>query len=80
MTGDDYPAVRHLAARALGRLLPPALPALAAYDSTAPEAERRRVAERIRRAVPAGALDPPDAVAARRLRAAARGVAIEIGE
>ena len=80
MAADEYPAVRHLAGRALGRLLPEAPPALAAFDPTGPESGRRRAAEQIRAALPGAAVVVPDLDAVRRLRGSARAVAIEIGE
>jgi hypothetical protein len=81
MTGDDYPAVRHLAARALGRLLPGLQPALGAdYDPTGTASARRQAAAQLRRAVPAGAIVAPDPAFVRQRRGAAREVAIEIGE
>jgi predicted CXXCH cytochrome family protein len=80
MVADDYPAVRHLAGRALGRLLPHALPALAAYDPAGPGDRRRRVADQIRAALPGEAVVVPDLDSVRRLRGSARAVAIEIGE
>jgi predicted CXXCH cytochrome family protein len=90
MDGDDYPAVRHLAWRALGRLLatgvgaaaagasPPA--PLASYDPTGPPKDRRAVIEAVRGALPSGSVSTPDPETARLLRARARQVAIEIGE
>jgi predicted CXXCH cytochrome family protein len=81
MADDDYPAVRHLAWRALGRLLSaPTPPAVAAYDPTGPVVERRALVERIRRALPPATVTAPAPVSIASLRAAARDVAIEIGE
>jgi hypothetical protein len=80
MANDDYPAVRHLAARALGRLVP-SLPALAAYDPNDERAAARRAAvERVRAALPSPSVTAPDPVRVRRLRDASAAVAIEIGE
>jgi hypothetical protein len=84
MAGDRYPAVRHLAARALARLLEPGLPAAAAqaraFDPTAPAPARaRQLAElRAQLALPPASLPPPSRVAA--LRRQARAVDIDIGE
>jgi hypothetical protein len=81
MTGDDYPAVRHLAARALGRLLPSLRPALDAdYDPTGTESARRQTAAQLLRVAPARAIVAPDPAFVRQRRGAAREVAIEIGE
>jgi hypothetical protein len=80
MANDDYPAVRHLAARALGRLVP-SLPALGAYDPNEDRAEDRRAAvERVRASLPPSSVTAPDPARVRRLRDAAVAVAIEIGE
>jgi len=80
MTDDAYPAVRHLAARALGRVLP-SLGALAAsFDPTGDEAARHAAAASLASALPAGAIRAPDPSLVRRLRTAARVVAIDIGE
>ena len=80
MANDDYPAVRHLAARALGRLVPN-LPALRAYDPNEDRAEDRRAAvERVRTSLPPASVAAPDPVRVRRLRDAAVAVAIDIGE
>jgi hypothetical protein len=83
MERDDYPAVRHLAWRALGRLSGeggPAAAAAASYDPAAPPAARRAACGAIRAALPAGAVADLDGARAARLRADARLVAIEIGE
>ncbi len=75
MTGDAYPAVRHLAWRALERL------GVAApdYDPSAEAAARAAVVARIRARVATDALAPaPELVA--RLRARGHGEDIEIGE
>ncbi len=80
MADDDYPAVRHLAARALGRLVP-FRAALAAYDPNQSRAgERRAAAERVRASLPPSSVVAPDAARVRRLRNAAAAVAIDIGE
>jgi hypothetical protein len=76
MANDDYPAVRHLAWRALRRREP--IPH--DYDPTGPAPERRRDCAAIRAALPAAAVSAPEPAAARRLRAQARLRAIEIGE
>ncbi len=82
MAGDDYPAVRYLAARALGQLLPaPALAApLAGYDPNGAAGERQRAVVRLRASLPERAVAAPAPALVRRLRAAATEVAIEIGE
>ena len=80
MANDDYPAVRHLAARALGRLVP-SVPALAAYDPNDDRAAARRAAvERVRASLPPPSVVAPDPARVRRLRDAATAVAIDIGE
>ena len=80
MANDDYPAVRHLAARALGRLVPN-LPALRAYDPNEDRGENRRAAvERVRASLPPSSVAAPDPARVRRLRDAAVAVAIDIGE
>ena len=80
MANDDYPAVRHLAARALGRLVP-SLPALAAYDPNDDRSAARRAAvERVRASLPPSSVTAPDPARTRRLRDAASAVAIDIGE
>jgi hypothetical protein len=83
MINDDYPAVRHLAWRALGRLSDgqAARPLRAIdYDPTGPAGERRRAGEAVRAALPPAALSAPEAAVSARLRAQARMAAIEIGE
>jgi len=80
MENDDYPAVRHLAWRALRRLGGDRPPAAGAYDATADGPERVRACAAIRAALPPGGAIDPDRAAAARLRAEARLVAIEIGE
>jgi hypothetical protein len=80
MTGDDYPAVRHLAWRALGRLTGGAPAALADYDPTGAAPDRRRACQAIAAALPAVAAVAPAPASTARLRAVARQVAIEIGE
>ena len=79
MANDDYPAVRHLAARALGRLVP-SLPALAAYDPNEtvprPAAPPSNGCARRCRRLGGGARSGR----VRRLREAAVAVAIDIGE
>jgi len=80
MANDGYPAVRHLAARALGRLVP-SLPALAAYDPNDDRSAARRAAvERVRASLPPSSVAAPDPARAQRLREAATAVAIDIGE
>jgi len=80
MASDHYPAVRYLAARALGRLVP-SLPALAAYDPIDDRAAVRRAAvERLRASLPPPSVTAPDPARVRRLREAATAVAIDIGE
>src|SRR5207302_978033 len=59
MTGDDYPAVRHLAWRALRRL-GGAAPSLPDYDATADADRRAQACAAIRRALPAGSVTDPD--------------------
>jgi hypothetical protein len=80
MANDDYPAVRYLAARALGRLSP-SRPALAAYDPFDDRAGARGAAvERVRASLSPPSVVAPDAAQVRRLRATATAVAIDIGE
>jgi predicted CXXCH cytochrome family protein len=80
MANDGYPAVRHLAARALGRLVPSS-PALAAYDPNDDRSAARFAAvERVRASLPPPSVMAPDPARARRLREAATAVAIDIGE
>jgi hypothetical protein len=75
MAGDDYPAVRHLAWRALGRLGVDA----ADYDPSADGRARSAAVERVRaRLGGGGAKSAPEVVA--RLRARAVGGDVEIGE
>jgi hypothetical protein len=95
MAGDRYPAVRHLAARALGRVLGEGSPEAAAwarrFDATAAAPERAAVLASLRRALPPSWGQPsrapssrdetgPDAARVARLRADARRVDIDIGE
>jgi predicted CXXCH cytochrome family protein len=83
MQGDSYPAVRHVAWRALRRLAAPdALPAagLAAdYDPSGDTVQRARVVARVHRELGVAAAGPavPTVTA---LRAKARDRALEIGE
>ena len=80
MANDDYPAVRHLAARALGRVVP-GLAALAAYDPNDDRTgERRAAVERVRASLSPASVVTPEPARVERLRAAAGTVAIEIGE
>ena len=55
MAGDDYPAVRYLAARALGQLWPaPALASpLAGYDPNGAAGDRQRAVAQLRASLPA---------------------------
>ncbi len=88
MADDAYPAVRHLAARALGRLIPSlALPgpppgsALRAYDPNEDRARERQAAvDRVRAALPPAAVVAPAPAALQALRVAAVAAAIDIGE
>jgi hypothetical protein len=82
MAGDDYPAVRYLAARALGQLWPaPELASpLAGYDPNGAARDRQRAVAQLRAALPERAVAAPAPALVRRLRAAATEVAIEIGE
>jgi hypothetical protein len=76
MAGDTYPAVRHLAARALGRL---GVDGAAAFDPSAPADERAAAVARLRARLGPGAVAPPPAeVAALRARAPRQDV--DIGE
>jgi hypothetical protein len=88
MAGDRYPAVRHLAARSLARILAAAAPQAAAlaraFDSTADAAARARALAALREALIGHTSDdletdlaPPRLA---RLRAEARRVDIDIGE
>ena len=80
MANDDYPAVRHLAARALGRLVQ-SVPVLRAYDPNEDRAQDRRAAvERVRASLPPSSVVAPDPGRVRRLRDAAVAADIEIGE
>ena len=85
LAGDPYPAVRHLAARALVRLLgaEPGHDAARAcarrYDATAPAAARGAVVTALRRLLPIA--DPEeDLTRIAQLRAQAREADIDIGE
>jgi len=80
MAADDYPAVRHLAWRALRRLTAGGGGPLPAYEATADAGQRGQACAAIRRALPAGGVSDPDPATVRRLRGQARLVAIEIGE
>jgi hypothetical protein len=82
MAGDDYPAVRYLAARALGQLWPaPELASpLAGYDPNGAAGARQRAVAQLRASLPERAVAVPAPALVRRLRAAATEVAIEIGE
>jgi hypothetical protein len=85
MANDDYPAVRHLAWRALRRLTGDRHQAgqhngQHDYDPTGPAPERRRDCQAMRAALPAGAVVEPDPARVQRLRAQAQLSAIEIGE
>jgi hypothetical protein len=73
MAGDRYPAIRHIAARGLGRLVGPA----GDYDPSADAAERARVVARIGAGLGARARAPEGAST---LRARARDRDLEIGE
>jgi hypothetical protein len=84
MSGDRYPAVRRLAARALVGLLaaphPEAAEAARSFDATAPRSERQRRIASIEALLPqlVRAAPAPTEIAA--LRARARLVDIDIGE
>jgi hypothetical protein len=86
MASDAYPAVRHLAGRSLGRLLPSLAPGaasspLAGYDPNEDRARERRAAvDRVRAALPATATISPAPAALRAWRAGSVAAAIEIGE
>ncbi len=84
ISGDRYPAVRHLASRALGRVLGSANSAatqsLRAFDATAPAAERQRVLVQLRKHLSSLDTVPIDADRISTLRASSRLVDIEIGE
>jgi hypothetical protein len=64
MAADRYPAVRHLAARALARLLGadqgPALTLATAFDATAPAARRAGILAALREQLPATSADPSE--------------------
>ena len=75
MAGDDYPAVRHLAWRALGRLGGDA----AGYDPSADGRARRAAVVRLSARPGGGGTKPAPEVVAR-LRARAVGEDVEIGE
>ncbi|MBC8133081.1 MAG: hypothetical protein H7X95_08885 [Deltaproteobacteria bacterium] len=82
MSGDRYPAVRHLAARALERVLaarksPVALEART-FDATGEPHERQDTVERLRKRLLLGRQLVGTRIAA--LRAAARKVDVDIGE
>jgi len=85
VAADRYPAVRHLAARALGRVLgqspghEEAAAAAHAYDATAPAADRARAVADLRRRL-SGGPGPDELARMARLRAVARRVDIDIGE
>jgi hypothetical protein len=76
MTSDAYPAVRHLAARALGRL---GVDAASGYDPSALPAARAAAVERLRGGLGAPAPPPPRQLV-ERLRARAQGEDVDIGE
>ena len=84
MAGDRYPAVRHLAARAIERLtaerLPQAAAVARAYDATAPAVARARALADLRAALAALAPSTPSVSRLAALRAAARAADIDIGE
>jgi hypothetical protein len=76
MAGDTYPAVRHLAVRALGRL---GVPRTGDFDPSATAVIRAAAVEGLRARLGAAALAPPPAdVAALRSRAPRQDV--DIGE
>jgi len=81
---DRYPAIRHLAARALARvadrLSPAAAAAARAYDATGPTSARARTVAAVRAAL--GGPPPPELDGARlaALRAEAARADIDIGE
>jgi hypothetical protein len=76
MAADSYPAVRHLADRALGRL---GVDEAATFEPSATAGERAAVVGRLRALLGAGATGPsPAEVAA--LRAGAPGQDVDIGE
>ena len=76
MAGDDYPTVRHLAWRGLGRL---GVDDARDYDPSADGRARRAVVERVRARPGSGGTEPAPEVVAR-LRARAVGEDVEIGE
>ena len=84
MAGDRYPAVRHLAARAIERLtaerLPQAAAVARAYDATAPGLARARALADLRAALAALAPSTPPKARLATLRAVARAADIDIGE
>ncbi|MES1204505.1 MAG: hypothetical protein ABUS79_01085 [Pseudomonadota bacterium] len=84
VAGDRYPAVRHLAARALARLLDAKYPepaaAARAFSATAPESDRRRALDDLRAQWPFSDDTRPDPALVSRLRQASRLVDIDIGE
>jgi hypothetical protein len=65
MAADRYPAVRHLAARALARLLgadqAPARTLATAFDATAPAARRAGILAALRKQLPASSADRSEA-------------------
>jgi len=81
MEGDRYPAVRHLAARALARVVgDPVARQARAFDATATAPVREQALAALRAALPRTALHPIDPRRLARLRAEARQVDIDIGE
>ncbi|MEP6653892.1 MAG: hypothetical protein ABJA82_11060, partial [Myxococcales bacterium] len=79
---DRYPAVRHLAARALDRILTargsPAAVEARRFDATAPEVDRRRIVGAIREQLHTNGARDPARIA--QLRKVARTADIDIGE
>ena len=84
MAGDRYPAVRHLAARALAGLIATRQPSVAqqasAFDATASEADRVRALAELRRGLSLPAASGPEAARITVLRAEAAQADIDIGE
>jgi hypothetical protein len=83
MAGDRYPAVRHVAARALKRVLgtrPRWTTGAGVYDATASAADRDRAIGELRGRLSCPSPAGPEAEHVAFLRARARAADIEIGE
>ena len=84
MARDRYPAVRHLAARALARVMAPLSPTAAAaaraYDATGPSLERARAVAAVGAALTGPSSPALDSVRLAALRAEAARADIDIGE